>query len=85
MNRNLNRGPWEAMERDWADLLDKKYDVEVSISVVYPEGSNSLRPESFIIETIVTDPATGKKLANQTTIFDNLPDQIYKKIKIVSD
>lgn len=82
MNRNLNRGPWESMERDWAELLGKNYDVEVSISVVYPNGSNSLRPERFIIETVVIDPATGKKLADQTTLFDNLPNQVYEKIRL---
>lgn len=25
MNRNLNRGPWESMEREWAKLLETQY------------------------------------------------------------
>ena len=82
MNRNLNRGPWESMERDWADLLEKNYDVEVTISVVYPDGSSSLRPESFTIKTVVTDPDTGIELANEITNFDNVSGQTYERIKL---
>lgn len=82
MNRNLNRGPWESMERDWASLLEKNYNVEVSISVVYPEGSSSLRPEKFIIETLVTDPNTGVEIANEITHFKNVSGQTYNCIKL---
>lgn len=82
MNSNLNRGPWESMERDWADLLTQNYKVDVSISVVYPDGNASLRPERFIIETLVTDSTTGAKLAEQVTHFDNVPGQVYEKIQL---
>lgn len=83
MNRNLNRGAWESMEKDWADLLERNYDVEVTISVVYPEGSSSLRPESFSIRTIVTDPNTGVKMADEITDFYNIPGQTYERIKLI--
>jgi hypothetical protein len=82
MNSNLNRGPWESMERDWADLLSQNYKVDVSISVVYPDGNASLRPESFTIKTVVSVPNTGTELASEITNFDNAIGQVYEKIKL---
>ena len=82
MNSNLNRGAWEAMERDWADQLSRNYKVDVSISVVYPDGNTSLRPESFVIETLVTDPTTGAELGGQVTHFYNVSGQVYEKIQL---
>ena len=58
MNRILNRGPWESMEREWTKLLET-HDVHVEIGVVYPSNSSSLRPDSFIVQTTVINRDTG--------------------------
>lgn len=50
--------------------------------LVYPDGSSSLRPESFTIKTVVTDPDTGIELANEITNFDNVSGQTYERIKL---
>lgn len=82
MNRNLNRGAWESMEKDWASLLEQGYGVNVSIQIKYPNGNVSLRPESFSIRAIVTDPQSGKQLADQITKFNNCRGQKYTKIEL---
>lgn len=53
-----------------------------TISVVYPDGNASLRPESFTIKTVVSDPNTGVELASEITNFDNAAGQVYEKMKL---
>lgn len=78
MNNNLNRGAWEAMERDWNNLLDNGYDVYVDITVNYAPNSDSLRPISFNIEaTIMKD---GNFIISKIDNFQNKRGEKYKNI-----
>lgn len=82
MNRNLNRGPWESMEREWAKLLET-HDVHVEIGVVYPGNSSSLRPDSFIVQTTVINRDTGEKFFDVQRFLNQEGetfDSIIKKI-----
>lgn len=83
MNRNLNRGPWESMEREWTKLLET-HDVHVEIGVVYPSNSSSLRPDSFIVQTTVINRDTGEKFFDVQRFLNQEGetfDSIIKKIK----
>ena len=78
MNNNLNRGAWEAMERDWNNLLDNGYDVHVDITVNYAPNSDSLRPTSFNIEaTIMKD---GNFILSKIDNFQNKRGEKYENI-----
>lgn len=82
MNRNLNRGPWESMERELAKLLET-HDVHVEIGVVYPGNSSSLRPDSFIVQTTVINRDTGEKFFDVQRFLNQEGetfDSIIKKI-----
>ena len=82
MNRNLNRGPWESMEREWAKLLET-HDVHVEIGVVYPGNSSSLRLDSFIVQTTVINRDTGEKFFDVQRFLNQEGetfDSIIKKI-----
>lgn len=82
MNRNLNRGPWESMEREWAKLLET-HDVHVEIGVFYPGNSSSLRPDSFIVQTTVINRDTGEKFFDVQRFLNQEGetfDSIIKKI-----
>lgn len=48
MDATLNRGDWRAMERFWAEVLDKGENVEVRIEIIYV--STSLRPVAFKVK-----------------------------------
>lgn len=48
----LNRGDWRAMEREFAQALDKGKTVTVKIEVGYPSGGGS-RPNSFTVTAVV--------------------------------
>jgi hypothetical protein len=53
---NLNRGAWKKMENEWANWVNKGYEVSYDIDV-YPPGA--VRPDSFEVSYTVTDPSTG--------------------------
>lgn len=81
MNRNLNRGSWEQMEKDWAKLLDDGYKVEVSISVQYSDDKS--RPSKFIAVTTISKPGDPDFVKRKVTKnFDNEKNQSYTHITV---
>lgn len=83
MNRNLNRGQWEAMESYWDELLHNSEiaDVSVDIKLTYPSKGGK-RPESFEIVTTVTG-TNGKKQSFQQSFINSCSQKnIFKKFDL---
>lgn len=77
MSGDLNHNEWYDMEEDWATLLRQGYEVNVEISIKYPEGSQ--RPEAFnVTTTVIQRDKEGKMVGKPRVIdshFDNCKDQ----------
>lgn len=59
----LNRGEWKAMENDWAENIKNGKDVKVMIEPVY--GDDSIRPQSFDVQSQVNGEMTYTRFLNQ--------------------
>ena len=62
-NANLNNGEWRVMEAKWQKALEEGKKVEIEIKIRYPSGSESKRPDKFIINSITTDKFGNRKLS----------------------
>ncbi|WP_406247047.1 DNA/RNA non-specific endonuclease [Microbacterium sp. M] len=74
---NLNRGPWKTMENEWADWVNKGYEVNYDIGV-HPPGA--VRPDKFEVEYTVTNPNTGEVVRDHAHVFRNDHEQSFPRI-----
>lgn len=74
---NLNRGAWKKMENEWADWVGKGYQVDYTVEVMPP---GAVRPDSFVVNYTVTDPATGKAAYRNFPMFDNVAGEAFDRV-----
>lgn len=75
---NLNRGPWRSMENEWANWVNKGYEVHYDIDV-YPPGA--VRPDSFEVSYTVTDPSTGNVAYQNWPSFWNEAGESFDSVR----
>ncbi|QND51888.1 hypothetical protein HB779_08210 [Phyllobacterium sp. 628] len=75
---NLNQGAWKTMENEWADWVNKGYEVDYNIDV-YPPGS--VRPDSFDVSYAVKDPKTGQIKYQKSKEFENKAGETFDRIR----
>lgn len=74
---NLNQGAWKTMENEWADWVNKGYEVDYNIDV-YPPGA--VRPNTFEVQYRVRDPTTGKIVYKNSPDFKNEAGQTFSRV-----
>lgn len=74
---NLNQGPWKSMENEWADWVNKGYQVDYSIRVVPP---GAVRPDRFEVRYTVTNPHTGEVVHKRTPSLLNQAGQTFDRM-----
>ncbi len=74
--RNLNRGAYKKMENEWADWVNKGYEVEYKTST-YPPGSKV--PERFEVEYKVKN-SNGNTVYSNSPTFKNKPGQTFDRV-----
>lgn len=74
---NLNRGAWKKMESEWADWVAEGCQVDYRIEV-NPAGA--VRPDSFQVAYVVSDPATGEILETRSPSFKNITGETFDRI-----
>jgi len=74
---NLNRGAWKRMENEWADWVGKGYQVDYSVEIMPPGAT---RPDSFVVEYTVTNPATNDVAYRNFPMFDNAAGETFDRV-----
>lgn len=75
---NLNTGAWKTMENEWADWVNKGYEVNYNIDVNPP---GSVRPSSFDVEYTIRDPKTGAAKYSNEKRFRNQAGESFNRIR----
>lgn len=71
MRGSLNLSKWKVMELKWLKKLEENNEVQVIIKVKYPEGTDSLRPEKFVVKWRYKKPTEEKWVNWISENFDN--------------
>lgn len=75
---NLNTGAWKTMENEWADWVNKGYEVDYDIGVNPP---GAVRPNSFDVEYTIRDPKTGAVKYSNEKRFKNEAGQSFNRVR----
>lgn len=74
---NLNRGAWKKMESEWADWVAEGARVDYRIAVDPP---GAVRPDSFKVVYVVSDPSTGDIIDTRAPVFQNVGGQTFDRL-----
>lgn len=74
---NLNRGAWKKMESEWADWIAEDARVDYRIAIDPP---GAVRPDSFKVVYVVSDPATGDIIDRRSQTFHNTGGQTFDRL-----